>query len=461
MAGLETYFYLRVWTGGGDAGGAVDHAIDTVNPVALGETGLTALFSGQGMPGDYWIVSARPNTPTRVTPHALLTGAPPVGPRRLLAPVALIPWTGPVPGDALDCRHRFRPLCRVGGCCRVTVGDGLVSHGDVTSIQEAINRLPPEGGEVCIHEGDYTENVDIDSKRNITITGCGRGTRWAPKTANNPTLFLSDCEGVHVRRLTLAAGAHQAVLSKTSSGGTSSGLVLEDLRISTSDASAITVLDIDGATVRRCLVRLQPMSAPLSQDPQAGRTSAIFLDGTDMVVEDCRIDASTVTDRLFLAVGGIHIAAGSERVIIRDNVITGGNGHGITLGSVQFVAETGELSIEAAMSLANNAGGEAVGYYGNATMRSVGYYGQGIYIDEAGCIRLPGTPGGIDIPEGTPVFPESGGLVSDVRILRNDITAWVSTASRRMCFQGSAGAGCRTSWRSKPSRSATTGSPAA
>lgn len=422
LAGLDTYFFLRVWTGGGDAGGAVDHAIDTSNPVDLGETGLTALFSGQGMPGDYWIVSARPNTPTRVMPHALLTGTPPVGPRRLVAPLALIPWTGPVPGDALDCRHRFRPLCRVSGCCRVTVGDGRVSHGDVTSIQEAINRLPTEGGEVCIHEGDYTENVHIDDKKNITITGCGRGTRWAPETSDKPTLFLSDCKGIHVRRLTLAASEHQAVLSNSSLPGSSRDLILEDLRITANDASAITVLDINGAKVRRCRLRLTQMSVALSQSPQAGRTSAIFLEGTDLVVEDSRIDASNVTDRLFLAVSGIHIAAGSEHVIIRDNVITGGNGHGITLGSVQFVAETGELTVEAAVAMAKKAGGQAAGYYGNATMHAVSYFGQAVYIDAAGCIRLPGKPGGIEIPEDKPVFPESGGVVSDVRILRNDIT---------------------------------------
>jgi hypothetical protein len=421
LAGLETYFYLRVWTGGGDAGGAVDHAIDAINPVDIGETGLTALFSSDGMPGDYWIVSARPNTPTRVTPHGLLTGTPPVGPRRLVAPLALIPWTGPVPGEAIDCRHRFRPLCRVGGCCRVTVGDGLVSHGDVSSIQEAINRLPAEGGEVCIHEGDYVENVIVESKQNITITGCGRGTRWVSNTAQ-ATLSLSDCEGIHVRRLTMTAGSHQAVLSKTSSTGRSADLVLEDLLVTASDASAIAIIDIEAATLRRCQIYLQPMSIPLSQDPDAGRTSAIFLDGTELVVEDCRIDASQVADRLFLAVGGIHIAAGSEQVIIRDNVISGGNGHGITLGSVQFVAETGELTPEMIKTLTNNAGGEVAGYYGNSTMSSVGNYSIGIYIDAAGCIRLPGTPGEIDIPEDTPVFPESGGVVRDVRILRNDIT---------------------------------------
>lgn len=421
LAGLETYFYLRVWTGGGDAGGAVDHAIDTLNPVDLGETGLTAQFSADGMPGDYWIVSARPNTPTRVTPHALLNGSPPVGPRRLVAPLALIPWIGPVPGEALDCRHRFRPLCKVGGCCRVTVGDGLVSHGDVTSIQEAINRLPTEGGEVCIHEGDYVENVVIEGKQNITITGCGRGTRWISSSAD-ATLLLSDCEGIHVRRLTMTAATHQAVLSTTSSTGRSANLILEDLIVNASDASAISVINIEAAIIRRCQVYLQSMSVALSQDPSAGRTSAIFLDGTELVVEDCRIDASQVADRLFLAVGGIHIAAGSEQVIIRGNVIRGGNGHGITLGSVQFVAESGSLTPETINSITNSAGGEVAGYYGNARMNSVSYYSVPLYIDTGGCIRLPGTPGEIDIPEGTPVFPESGGVVRDVRILRNDIT---------------------------------------
>lgn len=67
----NTYFFLRVWTGGG-AAGAVDHPMDVGNPVPLGETGLTATFTAGGLPGDYWVAAARPNTPTAVTPWALL-----------------------------------------------------------------------------------------------------------------------------------------------------------------------------------------------------------------------------------------------------------------------------------------------------------------------------------------------------------------------------------------------------
>src|SRR5690606_30282912 len=80
-AELARYFYLRVWSGGG-AGAQPDHAIDLLNPVPLGETGLTAQFSGSGLSGDHWVVSARPNTPTEVSPWALLDGMPPMGPRR-------------------------------------------------------------------------------------------------------------------------------------------------------------------------------------------------------------------------------------------------------------------------------------------------------------------------------------------------------------------------------------------
>jgi hypothetical protein len=342
-----------------------------------------------------------------------------------VAPLALIPWTGPVPGDARDCRHRFRPLCRVGGCCHVTVGDGLVSHGDVTSIQEAIDRLPSEGGEVCIHEGDYEENVHIDGHSNITITGCGRGTRWAPKPGStDPILTLTKISGIHVRRLTLNADAAQAVLAKTGGHAAQNALLLEDLCIACADASAIQAVDMVGATVLHCHIQLGMMSAALSQDPVIGRTSAIFLAGRDLTVEHCRIDASQVKDRLFLAVGGIHIAGGSERVMIRDNVITGGNGHGITLGSVQYVAETGNVPQTVAAEIAKERGGHKAGYYADTAMESLAYTGLNTFVDRAGCIRLPGVPGGeIDIPGGTPLVPESGGLVRDVRILRNDITA--------------------------------------
>ncbi len=420
-AGLETYFFLRVWTGGGE-GSAVDHDMDVGNPVELGETGLTATFSADGLPGDYWIVSARPNTPTEVTPWDLLDGAAPNGPRRLLAPLALLPWDGPTPGQAIDCRHRFRPLCRVGGCCRVTVGDGHISHGDVTSIQEAVARLPLDGGEICIHPGDYTEHVTITGRSNITITGCGRDTRWFGEAARaDPLLRLTDCSGIVVRRIAMTATAAEAVLSEKTAEGAHGDLLLEDLRVTISDAGAVAAFEIDSATLRRCRVALTAMSAALSQDDILGRAAAFFLSGNDLTVEHCRIEAPDPPDRLHLPVGGIHIGGGTERVIIRDNVIAGGNGHGITLGSVQYVSDDDGAVINGPNDFTGNAPKNAHLYQSHVN-DGIGSYGLNVYIDEAGCIRIPGTPGGGEIPEDTPLFPESAGVVKEVQILRNAIT---------------------------------------
>ena len=45
----------------------------------------------------------------------------------------------------------------------------------------------------------------------------------------------------------------------------------------------------------------------------------------------------TLTQRQQLGLGGIHIGGGSDGVIIRRNRVIGGNGNGITLGSVRMV----------------------------------------------------------------------------------------------------------------------------
>src|SRR5262249_11872769 len=127
--------------------------------------------------------------------------------------------------------------------------------------------------------------------------------------------------------------------------------VLEDLLIVCADTSGIIMLDGDFYIVRRCQLSLGQTSQALGDDPVIGRAAAIFMSGNDLLVEHCRIGIeSTKRNRRIrvregdftasgsrLAAGGIHIGANSRRVIIRDNIIQGGNGHGITLGSVQFV----------------------------------------------------------------------------------------------------------------------------
>jgi hypothetical protein len=67
--GEQRYFYLRLWTGGG-SGGQADH------PFASGDlvgTGLRLTF-GAAMPGDPWVLAARPDAPTQLLPWSLKTG---------------------------------------------------------------------------------------------------------------------------------------------------------------------------------------------------------------------------------------------------------------------------------------------------------------------------------------------------------------------------------------------------
>jgi hypothetical protein len=451
-----TYFFLRVWTGGGEDD-AVDHSMDVSNAVELGETGLTATFSTAGIAGDYWIVSARPNTPTLVTPWLLLDGAPPAGPRRLIAPLALLPWQGPAPQDSIDCRHRFRPLCEVGTCCRVTVGDGRNSFGDVLSIQEAVDRLPEDGGEICIHSGEYNEHVLIEGRHNITITGCDRTTLWRGEDGRaEPLLMIRDSSGIHVRRLGMVSPISEGVFAEEildERRRPLRGILLEDLSIVCADTGAIRIAGGDDHTVRRCQVSLAAMSRSLADDPVIGRAAALFLAGDDLLVEQCHIGsgakrsiarAQLVDDfqfggsRLRLAAGGIHIGGGSRRVTIRDNVIQGGNGHGITLGSVQFVPEVGggfvpPAGLDHYTAFARNNYRASTGYGAGA----IEFIGLPLFVDEAGCIRTPGTPPGSgDVPVDQPLFPESGGLIRDVKIQRNEISRMGFSGISAQVFSG-------------------------
>ena len=431
----NSYFYLRIWSGGGQ-GNAVDHDMNPGNAVELGETGLTATFSGNGTPGDYWIVSARPNTPTSVIPWALLDGAPPVGPRQLLAPLALLKWQGPTPGEPQDCRNRFRTLCRIGGCCIVTVGDGVNSFGDFNSIQEAVNRLPDEGGAVCIHAGEYEEHVFIENRRSITLTGCGRNTRWRGEAGReDPLLTVRNSSGLIVQRLGMTGTAGECIVAENLPGSRQEGgpsledLLLEDLILTASDFGAVAGLGGTGYMLRRCRVNLVSLSAGLNDSDEIGRAAAIFLVGDDLNIEHCRIETESLEDHLRLPVGGIHIGGGSERVTIRDNVIRGGNGHGITFGSIQYVApENAEDDVvNGPAGPGAITGSKTDRFYTTnpqlAMMNGKSYYGMALRVDPQGCIKWPGMPPNVGaIPEDTPLIPESAGLVSQVRILQNEIT---------------------------------------
>jgi hypothetical protein len=328
-AGSERYFFLRVWTGGG-TGNAFDHPIDLINPVPLGDTGLTVNFSGSGLAGDYWIISARPNTPTEVTPWALLDGMPPVGPRRWLAPLALLPWTGPAPGTPIDCRHRFRSLCRNTGCCVVVVGDERQSHGDVSSIQDAIDSLPAEGGTICVLPGYYDESVHIRDRRDIRIHGCDARSR--------------------LRAVADDAGARPGFLIEGSQD-----IAIEHMGIEAGPRSAVEIVESSRIALRDCVIQMRD---------EPSLYAAIFARGEDLLIARNLIDTLPRRDGATLSEaelngpcdgaspappavlahasrGGIQLGGGCERVEVVDNAIRGGVGNGITLGSLLIFSEDG------------------------------------------------------------------------------------------------------------------------
>jgi hypothetical protein len=152
------YLYMRVWhrLDEGDTAVLLDTAAGPNNHTLLRRLGLQPEFTGAGRPGDYWVVTVRPNTPQQITPWNLTQagGVPPHGPRHVYAPLSLITFRPPGPSEHAntevvesihDCRRLFRPLIDRAGCCTLKVGDGVSSRGDYTSVQTANDKHPAAG----------------------------------------------------------------------------------------------------------------------------------------------------------------------------------------------------------------------------------------------------------------------------------------------------------------------------
>lgn len=249
------------------------------------EDGIEIAFSldpasGSFRVGDYWVFAARTATGT----VEALQEAPPFGVLRHYCRLALIHW-----GDSLDttevedCRTRPQPL-DCGGCCTVTVGDGVDSQGQFTDIQEAIDALGGRGGVVCLGRGVFVvrTTILIGSERNIIIRGMGAATRilFMPES-DTPTdwMILRSCD--HIR--------------------------IEDLFVAALNArSLIHLVNCQFCTVQRCtLVNLNPGG----QAQVSGR--ALEFSST---CDECRIEHNAL-----LAAKGI-VAAGSVRqLLVRDN----------------------------------------------------------------------------------------------------------------------------------------------
>jgi len=349
-AGRE--FFFRLWNG---LRPITDFPAGAANPLI---DGIHLEFQpdavGRYTPEDYWTFTVRADgvenalVPGLAVP-TLLDNALPDGVHHHRVCLGILTWGAAGVALAIeDCRNVFPPLTKIKGCCTFRVGDGLRSFGDFNSINDAINALPPEGGEICLLPGVFPENVLISGKQHIRIHGCGYRSRvvGAAGGGGDPAVILiRDSLDITLDMFSVEApdGSTGIRLAGVNTdplpvvGGTLPRLreiTIRALRIAASDRSAIEGIGGQFIIVHDCDIRMRDVR---------GFSPGIFLAGDDMEIARNRI--SVRSDRqldegptLVLPVssgrGGLQIGGTSERVRIIDNWIQSGRGNGITLGSV-------------------------------------------------------------------------------------------------------------------------------
>lgn len=309
-------------------------------------------------PGDYWTFPVRAGEVQNDEPlvgkdigGGVIAGVPPKGIHYHRVPLAVLTWADNqnvvVPIE--DCRHLFQPLTRLATCCSYRVGDGMHSWGDFDKIQDAINSLPASGGEICVLPGEYKEDLTIKAgSKNITIKGCGKRSRIVAAT-DDPVIHVTESRNIKIESLAILASLKgigvllEGPDMKGGQGGTLRDITLEKLYIEAATRCAIEVHVGFFITIRGCDIEM-------SDEPSDA--TGMFLTGDDSLIEDNIIrvlsasakkagDISggrTLDPNLFQPAqagkGGLQIGGTSERVRIINNLIQGGIGHGVTLGTV-------------------------------------------------------------------------------------------------------------------------------
>ncbi len=402
------YVYLRVWDRGDDAS-APAIAMGGASGVPLGTTGLSATFAGTANPGDFWIIAARPAEPEQVVPWALRSGRAPHGPVRARAPIALLRWAADGSVTVHDCRRRFRPLTELRGCCEIAVGDGSHSFGDVESIQEAVDLLPPEGGRICVYPGTYPERVVIANRTFVEISGCGPDVIVAPEGGTGPVFSVDNSTRVRLKSMRIVAAGGEGVL--VGGGEPCRGVRLESLQVDalpTAPGVRLTSPDparqpSEGIDIRDCRVEVSDLESTPEEGVITEMWPAVWIQGLNLTVTGCTITAGR--SKLIGGLGGIQIAGLSRNIDVVSNDVRGGNGHGITVGSVLWA--TAEATASAAAD-----------YEGYAAAAIItGWY---TWFD-GGCINVGGEAPDDPDDDTPPLVPLSQGPVRDLVIEHNTI----------------------------------------
>jgi hypothetical protein len=347
------------------------------------------------IPGDYWTFEVRAGG---IKNNELLIGSKdgggvvkgdlPHGIRYHRVPLAILNWK---PNEGIvsisDCRRIFRPLIDQEGCCTFIVG----KSGHFASIQTAINHLPDSGGQICILPGIYIENITIENKKNIVITGCDKRSVIMPADQEGkPVFHIRDSQCITLEHMDMEAFGGTGVLMQATQTGQLKEIEVSHNRI-LACVNAVRVEDGEKIKIVNNTIRML--------DKEGGDV-AIFIQveegliqGNDITVvpademppgdnipgdrpvpgftDPCADLKFFVNFRPFLfnyftyiwdfvlklypvkqfkTPGGIQIVGGSEKIKVLENEIIGGAGNGITFGGkiepVSPGSEEGEEEIE-------------------------------------------------------------------------------------------------------------------
>jgi hypothetical protein len=219
LGGTYTSAFLRVWENRHDFAANDTTAVELRSAEDVG-TGVLVFTQGTSrVIGDYWLIAVRPSTPQKIYPARLqATFQPPDGPRRWIAPLAVISWhDGRTAADVSDCRPHFKNLVELtgeeSGCCELLVrpGDDVQAKIDAQLAANLAKGL--RGVDVRFAAGTYTftNPIVLDAKKGgaVSVSGCGPSTELRG-TAEEVVLVLRGWDRAHVSDLVVHASTAAA-----------------------------------------------------------------------------------------------------------------------------------------------------------------------------------------------------------------------------------------------------------
>jgi hypothetical protein len=299
----------------GASGSAGDIPIPAAGTAILLEYGITVAFDlnaagGEFNSGDFWTFAARTDGSLD-----LLTKAAPRGIHHHYIPLSVVDFSA---GTATDCRVPWDHSCEDScGCCTVTVGDGIESVGQYTSINAALAALPAQGGEVCILPGRYYEYVLVEQKYDVVIRGCGYHTRLASPTLLPPPPVETPRLHIASKVSAKATGGNEdgtfnAILSITAS----EHIQLRNFAVEASDNEIGVLIDGTAKLVVEPPAPTDPNNPEQTNQPRAAFARAVSPIVVDITVEDLFLTGSTLPAIFAQRVRLLHID--DNRILMKD-----------------------------------------------------------------------------------------------------------------------------------------------